>query len=202
MRVSGDKRRRIPYFGVIRWCGGLLVARRHCRGGKLRRPPRLGSFLPSLLVCGAPLKEGEHTEERQVVEGRLLCRLLFCRIRLDGSISSVRVYLFRSPPKDVSGRDDGVVETCVGGSGDNAGGGSDGRTVIKVVEVLIMHALQVLVEELVIETLFRIKSKRDGRFAAGHSGGLVSHLFTFEITFESIEEESVVRYGEPAVDRR
>jgi hypothetical protein len=157
--VSGDERRGISCFGVIRWRGGLLVGRGHCRGGKLRRPPRLCSFLPSLLVCGAPLKEGEHTEEWQVVEGSLLCRLLFCWIWLDGSISSIRVCLVRSSPKDIGGRDDGVAETCSGGSSDDAGDGSDGRTVIKVVKVLVVQALQVLVEELVVERLFWIKSK-------------------------------------------
>ena len=60
-----------------------------------------------------------------------------------------------------------------------------------------MQALQVLVEELVVQTLFGIKGEGEGRFAAGQSGRLMSHFFTLEITFESIKKESVMRYGEP-----
>lgn len=72
--------------------------------------------------------------------------------------------------------------------------------VIKVVKAFTMQTLRALVEGLIIKRLLGVKGKGEGKGESqyiGKSGGSMSHLFTLEVTLESIKKELVIRDGEP-----
>jgi len=54
--------------------------------------------------------------------------------------------------------------------------------------------------ELLEQRLGRIEFERQGRFADGHGGRLLSHLLPLQVALERIEEQAIVRYAVPVED--